>query len=1223
MRSGDGGSSAGAIAKLLAFGLIVFAAVAHSAVTTRTSAFDYDGPTGLMTREVIEPDSTDYCLVKEHQYNGQGDRKSATTRNCNGTSGSVAGSNGNSEAIGPATSASSYFAPRSSSLDYGYGDRFPTLARNAMGHEESKKYDDRFGAVTSLKGPNQLTTSWVFDDLGRQVLETRADGNGTRTAYQFCLGVTVNGQAGTEPCPAIAGAAAAYVVTVTPLNSSGAANGSYTRSYYDALGRVVRKETQGWDGSSTKAVYVDTEFNSLGQVSRTSQPYYSDAVPSSIKWTAYRYDTLSRVVEAAFPDGSKSTQGYQGLTTWTTNDLGQKTTETRSFSGLLTSITDANGKVLAKTFDAYGSVLTVVDSAGNLIESNYDIRGRRYRQKDPDMGVWTYTYNALSEIVSQADANGRTTQIGYDVLGRVQSKTSDVARIWSYDSCSSGVGKLCQVSGSNGVSRTYSYDTLGRTSSITSTVNGNSYVSTTSYNSDGRVDAIGYPSGSLSIRHQYVGVGFLQRIADASDSSKIFWTATAVDAAGRALNHTLGNGVSTVNSFDPNTGRLTQTVASRASTTVQSVVYGYDTIGNLKSRVDSLTGVSAAYTYDSLNRLKTEVRQGGGLPSAQTIGFDYDDLGNIKSRSDLGVYSYPASGNGSVRPHAVSSIAGTVNGLSNPTYQYDAVGNLQVVSVSGAVVRSVSWGASNQADTITQTIGGNSNTLAFLYDSEGDRVRELLSRNGVVQRTTVYVNPGAGAGLFYEEESQGGAVKKKHYLSVAGTTIGVLTLTNGSAWTTQYWHKDHLGSTMVVTDGGGNVVERLAYEPFGKRRNADGSSDAAGTLVSQYSRRGFTGHEHDEDVGLINMNGRVFDPAIGRFLSADPVVQAPGVMQSYNRYTYGWNNPLGGVDPSGYSFWTSFRNAFVRAVAYVADGYGCGGYCSAAVGAYQGYQSGGGVGGVVGGLSGYYGYQLSASYPMSSGGVTDWGNVAVNASFNAAAGCASSSAAGGSCRNGAFSGAINTYGGAYGGALGQIGSGCISGAVSGGGCGAGARDAFASSLGGSVGSAAGDYVFMDDAVRQARYHSYSYGSGTQVACIDGCVVEVAVGSFALRALLASGAAIVIGNGIKSWAYGIYDAIVRSDGAGSPTPPAPGEIPTVDWSDPSRPPKGSDGKEWEWRGKSPQGGAKGGYVNPANPDQSVHPDLDHGAPVGPHWDFTDRGRAPSGWRVFPDGTVKPK
>jgi RHS repeat-associated protein len=115
----------------------------------------------------------------------------------------------------------------------------------------------------------------------------------------------------------------------------------------------------------------------------------------------------------------------------------------------------------------------------------------------------------------------------------------------------------------------------------------------------------------------------------------------------------------------------------------------------------------------------------------------------------------------------------------------------------------------------------------------------------------------------------------------------------------RYFTTDHLGSVAVITDELGAVVERLSFDAWGKRRHADGTDDPSGTITSQTSR-GFTGHEMIDEVGLVNMNGRVYDPEIGRFMSADPFVQDPTNTQSLNRYSYVGNNPLSYTDPSGY-----------------------------------------------------------------------------------------------------------------------------------------------------------------------------------------------------------------------------------------------------------------------------------------------------------------------------------
>jgi RHS repeat-associated protein len=123
-------------------------------------------------------------------------------------------------------------------------------------------------------------------------------------------------------------------------------------------------------------------------------------------------------------------------------------------------------------------------------------------------------------------------------------------------------------------------------------------------------------------------------------------------------------------------------------------------------------------------------------------------------------------------------------------------------------------------------------------------------------------------------------------------------LSGGSTETMYYIHNDYLGSITAITDEDGNLVESLSYDPWGRRRNADDWTDY--NVTSTLFDRGYTGHEHLDQFGLINMNGRVYDPFLARFLSPDPFVQAPGYSQNYNRYSYAWNNPLKYTDPSGY-----------------------------------------------------------------------------------------------------------------------------------------------------------------------------------------------------------------------------------------------------------------------------------------------------------------------------------
>ena len=139
----------------------------------------------------------------------------------------------------------------------------------------------------------------------------------------------------------------------------------------------------------------------------------------------------------------------------------------------------------------------------------------------------------------------------------------------------------------------------------------------------------------------------------------------------------------------------------------------------------------------------------------------------------------------------------------------------------------------------------------------------------------------------------------------------------------RYLHQDHLGSVDTITDEAGRAVERLSYGAFGKRRIAAGANawtDPALAIAAVNTPRGFTGHEHLDDFQLVHMNGRVYDPALGRFMSADPFVQFAESTQGLNRYSYVDNNPLSFTDPSGY-----YTNDDYWRYGYWGYGWGYGG----------------------------------------------------------------------------------------------------------------------------------------------------------------------------------------------------------------------------------------------------------------------------------------------------------
>jgi RHS repeat-associated protein len=167
--------------------------------------------------------------------------------------------------------------------------------------------------------------------------------------------------------------------------------------------------------------------------------------------------------------------------------------------------------------------------------------------------------------------------------------------------------------------------------------------------------------------------------------------------------------------------------------------------------------------------------------------------------------------------------------------------------------------------------------------------------------TTIYVG-----GLF-EKVTAGGNIDFRHMISTGGSTI-ILSRTTAAPNVDNFYYvtTDHLGSNSVITNSAGAVLVNLSYDAFGQRRGANwtgspspGPSGDWGA-IARTTRRGYTDHTMLDNLNLIQMNGRVQDPELGRFLSADPFIPHPMSTQSYNRYSYVRNNPLAWIDPSGF-----------------------------------------------------------------------------------------------------------------------------------------------------------------------------------------------------------------------------------------------------------------------------------------------------------------------------------
>lgn len=138
-----------------------------------------------------------------------------------------------------------------------------------------------------------------------------------------------------------------------------------------------------------------------------------------------------------------------------------------------------------------------------------------------------------------------------------------------------------------------------------------------------------------------------------------------------------------------------------------------------------------------------------------------------------------------------------------------------------------------------------------------------------------------------------------------------------------YVHLDNIGSVWAYTDDNGDIVEELNYDPWGRKRNPATWDYYTGYEHQTSSDRGFGGHEQIDIMDMVNMDGRMYDPYLGRFLSPDPYVQAPDNTQSLNRYAYCLNNPLSYTDPTGFSWIGNFFSAAIGiAVSIETGGFG-------------------------------------------------------------------------------------------------------------------------------------------------------------------------------------------------------------------------------------------------------------------------------------------------------------
>ncbi|MBX3339700.1 MAG: VCBS repeat-containing protein [Nitrospira sp.] len=444
---------------------------------------------------------------------------------------------------------------QTSTVNYDSTNTFAKTATNPLGHVVTTQYygvdgvlmdKGLYGQVKSLTDSNSQTTTSEYDALGRKSKTTTPDGLTTTVIYNYGTGFTVGTQ---------------HVLSST--SGAGLATALTSASYFDGLGRGVKKETPG---PNSKTIVTEVQYDSRGAVRKKSLPYFKTLESVTGLWATTSYDALGRVVRMDSPDG---TRGLACFTDWITvtidaadhrkretKDAYGRTIRVDEYQGTASTCDTTVGTPYATTtyqYDVQGNLLSVTDARGNVSTMTYDTLNRKTAMHDPDMGNWSYVYDANGNLTTQTDAKAQILWFRYDALNRRVQKDFTTQKAlgagdvrYTYDGTTNNrKGRLQQVVDASGTV-VFQYDGLGRITQSDKTLDGVTYTTQSTYDGLGRLLTVTYPSTpSKTISYAYNGP-VLDKVFEGTTT---YIQYTNYNALGQAGTTTYGNGVSTTTTY--------------------------------------------------------------------------------------------------------------------------------------------------------------------------------------------------------------------------------------------------------------------------------------------------------------------------------------------------------------------------------------------------------------------------------------------------------------------------------------------------------------------------------------------------------------------------------------------------------------------------------------------------------------------------------------------------
>lgn len=760
---------------------------------------------------------------------------------------------------------------RVSSLSYTYDSHgnltSESVSKYSSGNLSTTSYTyDNEGNLATKTNPLGETESFSYDNFGR--MSSSIDRRGIGHVYTYDA---LNREIRVEDDDHV------FRATTYSWSQEGT-NGRYavtqssntsptTKKVFDGQNRLVREVSTRFNGSER---FVDRIYDTYGNLVRQSLPFSSSAA----SWVENSYDSYGRILSKTAPTGNTTTYSYASDQNRVSEIKdGIEVTKVYNSLGQLVSVEDGAGIVLYN-LHADGQPISVTAPGDVTLHFTYDNFRRKNSMVDPSLGSMSYTYDNEGNMNSETTANGETISYTFDRYGRMTSKvTPEFSTAYTYNNHSD---LLSEIS-SNGTGKVYTYNSKGDlTSERYDAGDGKWFKKTYSYGG-GLVRATTFTShiGNLGSETYLYSHNILSGL---SFNGNPIMSLENENELGLPTEVVTGN-VRRQYTYNSE-GSVLRKKAFSASRQYQDILLTYDyQTNNITRRTYNNSNTYESFSYDGMNRLI-----GSGVNEMA-----YDDKGNITSKTNVGSFAY----NDADQPYAVTDIS----------------------LVPSANIPSVTQNITYASFYRPISIEEGQSRASFTYDAEYDRVKMAVSNNSGGQNilTRYYL------GNTYELDITSESTSEKLYLGGDYYSAhAVLVKKNGQSNIYNIL-RDYLGSITHIVASNGSVVQELSYDAWGALRNPT-THEVYNTSLSSslFLGRGFTGHEHLPMFGLVNMNARLYDPVIGRFLSPDNYIQDPTKSQNFNRYSYCLNNPLRYKDPSGnfiffeHTIFNALKEAFIN-----------------------------------------------------------------------------------------------------------------------------------------------------------------------------------------------------------------------------------------------------------------------------------------------------------------------